>query len=105
MAELGTIAVAQRAGRIVRLEDVAEVSDSQADASSVATYDGRPVVVVAARKQSGTNMVKVVDALRAYEHCVAASKGKEKCAAEMQQLDDAHDDLEDAIDDYKQACP
>jgi hypothetical protein len=43
--------------------------------------------------------------LRAYEQCVAASKGKEKCAAEMQQLDDAHDDLEDAIDDYKQACP
>jgi hypothetical protein len=50
-------------------------------------------------------LTKVVDALRAYEHCVAVSKGKEKCAAEMQQLDDAHDDLEDAIDDYKQACP
>ena len=50
-------------------------------------------------------LTKVVDALRAYEHCVAASKGKEKCAAEMQQLDDAHVDLEDAIDDYKQACP
>jgi hypothetical protein len=50
-------------------------------------------------------LTKVVDALRAYEQCVAASKGKEKCATEMQQLDDAHDDLEDAIDDYKQACP
>ena len=50
-------------------------------------------------------MTKVVEALRAYEQCIAASKGKEKCAAEMQALDDAHDDLEDAVDDLKQACP
>jgi len=50
-------------------------------------------------------MTKVVEALRAYEQCLAASKGKEKCASEMQTLDDAHDDLEDAVDDYKQACP
>lgn len=50
-------------------------------------------------------LTKVIEALRGYEHCVAASRGTEKCAAEMQQLDDAHDDLEDAIDDYKQACP
>ena len=48
---------------------------------------------------------KVVNALRGYEQCVAASKGKDKCAAEMQQLDDAHDDFEDAVNDYKQACP
>ena len=48
---------------------------------------------------------KVVEALRAYEQCVAASKGKDKCTAEMQALDDAHDDFEDAVDDYKQACP
>ena len=40
-----------------------------------------------------------------YEQCVAASKGKDKCAAEMRQLDDAHDDFEDAVNDYKQACP
>jgi hypothetical protein len=50
-------------------------------------------------------MTKVVEALRAYEQCIAASKGKDKCASEIQALDDAHDDLEDAVDDYKQACP
>jgi hypothetical protein len=50
-------------------------------------------------------MAKVVDALRNFEQCVAASKGKDKCAAEMQQLDDAHDDFEDAVDDVKKACP
>lgn len=52
-----------------------------------------------------TSMTKLVEALRAYEQCVAASKGKEKCAAEIQALDDAHDDFEDSVDDYKQACP
>jgi hypothetical protein len=50
-------------------------------------------------------LTKVVNALRSYEQCVAASKGKDKCSAEMQQLDDAHDDFEDAVNDYKQACP
>ena len=52
-----------------------------------------------------TSMTKLVEALRAYEQCVAGSSGKEKCATEMQALDDAHDDFEDAVDDYKQACP
>jgi hypothetical protein len=48
---------------------------------------------------------KVTSALRNYEQCVSASKGQDKCAAEMQQLDDAHDDFEEAVNDYKQACP
>jgi hypothetical protein len=47
----------------------------------------------------------VTNALRNYEQCVSASKGQDKCAAEMQQLDDAHDDFEEAVNDYKQACP
>jgi len=39
-------------------------------------------------------LTKVTNALRQYEQCVSASKGQDKCAAEMQQLDDAHDDFE-----------
>ena len=50
-------------------------------------------------------LAKVVNALRSYEQCVAASSGKDKCSAEMQALDDAHDDFEDVVNDYKQACP
>ena len=42
-------------------------------------------------------VAKVTNALRAYEQCVSASKGQDKCSAEMQQLDDAHDDFEDAV--------
>jgi len=50
-------------------------------------------------------LTKVTNALRTYEQCVSESKGQDKCSAEMQQLDDVHDDFEDAVNDYKQACP
>jgi hypothetical protein len=50
-------------------------------------------------------VTKVVNALRTYEQCIQASHGKDKCSAEMQQLDDAHDDFEDAVGEFKQACP
>ena len=50
-------------------------------------------------------VTKVVNALRAYEQCIQASHGQDKCSAEIQQLDDAHDDFEDAVGEFKQACP
>jgi hypothetical protein len=46
-------------------------------------------------------LAQVVEALRAYEKCVTASDKRNDCAAEMQALDNAHDDLADAIDDAK----
>jgi hypothetical protein len=48
---------------------------------------------------------KVIKALRDYEECIAKSHGRDKCAAEIQALDDAHDDFEDAVADYAKACP
>ncbi|HYU11884.1 MAG TPA: hypothetical protein VEK82_04855 [Stellaceae bacterium] len=50
-------------------------------------------------------VAKVTNALRTYEQCIQASHGKDKCSAEMQQLDDAHDDYEDAVGEFTQACP
>lgn len=47
----------------------------------------------------------VLEALRAYESCIAGVVGRkpvgEPCAAEMQTLDNAHDDLADLADDLK----
>lgn len=57
------IAVAQRGEAIVRISDVAVVSDSAETPSSVATLNGEPVVLVSVSKQSGTNTVAVVDEL------------------------------------------
>ena len=48
-------------------------------------------------------VARVVDALQNYGKCVAASDKRDDCAAEMQALDDAHDDFADAIADAK-AC-
>jgi hypothetical protein len=44
---------------------------------------------------------RVVDALHGYEKCVAASGKRDDCAAEMQALDDAHDNFADAVADAK----
>ena len=46
-------------------------------------------------------LARVIDALRSYEKCVAASDKRNDCAAEMQALDNAHDDFADAVDDAK----
>ena len=45
----------------------------------------------------------LIDALRSYEKCVSAGDKRDDCAAEMQALDDAHDDFADAVADLK-AC-
>jgi hypothetical protein len=46
-------------------------------------------------------VAKVVEALRAYEKCVAASDKRSDCAAEMQAVDTAHDDFADVVEDAK----
>jgi hypothetical protein len=43
----------------------------------------------------------VVDALKNYAKCVAASDKRDDCATEMQALDDAHDNFADVIADAK----
>ena len=48
-------------------------------------------------------IAQIANALRSYATCVAASDKRDDCAAEMQALDDAHDDFADAVDDWK-AC-
>lgn len=59
--ELADVVVRSGDGAPIRVRDVSEVQDTQADAQSVATRNGEPAVVVAVRKQSGENSVAVVD--------------------------------------------
>ena len=51
-----------------------------------------------------SSLAEVRDALRAFARCVAASHGRDPCTADMQTLDDADDDFEDAVSGYKAAC-
>ena len=62
-----------------------------ADKADCGTMPDRYTAVVA----------RVVDAVQSYAKCVAASDKHDDCAAEMQALDNAHDDFAEAIADAK----
>lgn len=63
--EIGAIIVREVAGGMVRLRDVARVEDGAEEQVTVARDNGVPSVVLSLRKQSGTNTVAVVDAVKA----------------------------------------
>lgn len=64
LEELRKTIVGVSQGRVVRLEDVAEVSDAFKDPMMVAYGDGRPGVVLAVQKQVGANTVEVTDRVK-----------------------------------------
>jgi len=62
--EFGDVAIMSKNGYPVKIGDVARIEDSVAEPESVASVDGKPAVVLQIRKQSGTNTVEVVNALK-----------------------------------------
>ncbi|MBA3295421.1 MAG: efflux RND transporter permease subunit [Acidobacteria bacterium] len=62
--EFGDIVVHEKGGHPVLLRDVAHVADDMADADTRANLDGEPTVLLTIRRQSGTNTVQVVDAVK-----------------------------------------
>jgi hydrophobic/amphiphilic exporter-1 (mainly G- bacteria), HAE1 family len=62
--EFGDIVVKQRDGHAILLRDVAQVEDGMAESLTRANRDGEPTVLVTVRRQSGTNTVQVVDAVK-----------------------------------------
>ena len=63
--EFGEIIVAERAGRLVHLRDVAVVEDGMAEARSVARLNGNPGVAIELKQQSGTDLVAAAQDVRA----------------------------------------
>jgi hypothetical protein len=51
--------------------------------------------------QYKTAVAKVVEALHGYERCIATNDQHNECAAEIQALDNAHDNFVDAVNDAK----
>ena len=47
----------------------------------------------------------VTEALRTYEACLSASRGRNQCAAEFDELGAAQIDYEDAVAEYLRSCP
>jgi HAE1 family hydrophobic/amphiphilic exporter-1 len=62
--EFGDIVVAERDGHPILLRDVATIDDGMAEATTRANVNGKPTVLLAIRRQSGTNTVQMVDAVR-----------------------------------------
>jgi len=90
----GEIAVGTRAGRIVRLRDVADVRDGEEETTSAAILDGRDVVVISISKQSGENTVAVVD--RVLER-VATIRAGLPAAYELRVVRDESESIRNAI--------
>ena len=62
--QFGGLVVAQRGGRRIHLRDVALVEDGMGEERTIARLNGRRGVALLVRRQSGENIVQVVDAIR-----------------------------------------
>lgn len=62
--DFGELVVAERAGRLVRLRDVAIVEDGMAEGVSIARLNGRPGVALEIQRQSGADLVALADSVR-----------------------------------------
>ncbi|MBK9030559.1 MAG: efflux RND transporter permease subunit [Myxococcales bacterium] len=62
---IGDLVVRQVGANPIRVRDVADVNDTIAELESAAVRDGAPAILLAVRKQSGSNTVAVVDAAKA----------------------------------------
>jgi len=64
-ADFERIVVAEINGKPVRIADIGRVVDGVEEPRSLARLDGKPAVVLEVRKQSGTNTLEVVRAIKA----------------------------------------
>ena len=62
--QFGDIVVRQRDAHAILLRDVATIDDGMAEATTKASLNGEPTVLLTVRRQSGTNTVQVVDAVK-----------------------------------------
>ena len=60
---IGDLVVRQQAGHPIRVKDVARVEDGAEERETAAVLGEDPALIVAIRKQSGTNTVEVVDSV------------------------------------------
>lgn len=62
--EFNNLIIGTSAGQPIRLRDIATVTDGIEEPRSLARYNGQPSVGLVIRKQSGSNTVKLIDALK-----------------------------------------
>jgi hydrophobic/amphiphilic exporter-1 (mainly G- bacteria), HAE1 family len=84
--EIGDLVVRHEAGHSIRVRDIGRVEDGGEEPRSAAILNGDPSIVLAVRKQSGSNTVEVVDAVK------ERLEGLEKTLPAGAQVDIVRDD-------------
>ena len=64
-ADFGRIIIPAGNGGVIRMNDIAHVEDGVEEVRSLARLDGSPAVVLRVQKQSGTNTLEVIKAVKA----------------------------------------
>ena len=65
VSELEDLVILQRPAGVVRLRDIGTVREQTADANSYFRIDGQPTISIFVTRESGTNAVRVADAVKA----------------------------------------
>ncbi|MGH7302688.1 MAG: efflux RND transporter permease subunit [Candidatus Rokuibacteriota bacterium] len=64
VSEFDGLVVAMRNGTQIKLRDLGQAEDGTEDVETAANIDGNPAVLLAIRRQSGTNTVAVIDGVK-----------------------------------------
>jgi len=64
-ADYRGLVVAWRNGAAIRLQDIAEVTDSVENINTLGLFNGQPAVIVLVTRQPGANIIETVDGVRA----------------------------------------
>ncbi len=87
-------------GKPIRIKDVAEVIDGYEDVNRIVQVDGRPMIRLGVRKQSGANTVKVAEKARQ----VMARINRERDDLELMMIIDQSDFIQDSINNVWNAA-
>ncbi len=87
-------------GHPIRVGDVAEVVDGYEDINRIVQIDGRPMVRLGIRKQSGANTVRVAEQVRDVMHQI----NRERDDVNLIMVIDQSDFIQNSIDNVKQSA-
>ena len=92
--EFDSVVVANRGGTQVTLAQVGRAEDGSEEAETAGNVDGKSAVVLAIQRQSGTNTVAVVDAVK---EKLAALRGRLPAGYQLRVVRDQSDFIKDSV--------
>jgi len=98
--QIGSTIITVIDGKPIRVRDVAEVVDGYEDVHRLVQIDGRPMIRMGIRKQSGANTVAVAEAARA----VMEQIDRERDDIDLMMVIDQSDFIQDSINNVKQSA-